>query len=863
MPTLHPIPPHAVDRPPLIARLDAGLPGPVTLLVAPAGSGKTVLLAQWAAARPDLAFVWIDVEPADDDPQRIVRRILRGIRGSSRSTTDTDTPPVLGRASIGEPMLEFLVGVLAETPGIVLVLDDLHRLSNRRILADLWWLAAHLPPSAHLVLSSRVDVGTGSSRLRLQHSSVELRQSDLALSAEAASVLLERIAGEAVSPDTLAVVMERTEGWAAGVQLTALTLQNGEDAGRFAARLSGTDRLIADYLGEEVLAQQSPERRALLLRLSPLGRMSARLVEDVLAIEDAASLLEDLERQSMFLVALDERREWFRFHHLFRDLLRYRLQAHAPREESAILLAAADWHAAHDDPDEAIEYLLEARAWGPAMDAVTRRGREVFERSQAHSVTRWLDAIPDEVRRTRPDAETLHAMTLGMSGTATRALDILVRQSARTDLSPGHAAVVHAYLAASVQFRPQPTIVLTAARRVIQLLDENPDADPPQLLGLTDPDLLRTTALVSGARALFLSGAFARARGWFDLAMASRGAQYSAYRVHLLGSLALLEAWCGRLVVAERLADEALEIARQADLLVHAAPADAYLAAALIAIERGEPTRGALSLHEGGVRAASNGRASLLWIAHLEYTLSGQPEPDLPGDLASIAPPPIVETALLAEERRRRRQAELPPRPITMTAEWSPLVAEEIAGALSAGRTAHARQLLGSIAPPSASDAPLAAIEHRILASWIAAATGDTARSHAVMREALALADTHGLVAVFLRAGSPVIHIIATLPEPPDAFRSLVLERARTAAGPVADSTALDDPLTDRELEILAFLPTRLSNVEIGAQCFVSLNTIKTHMAHIYRKLDVPNRNAAVARATELGLLPDVVILRG
>lgn len=853
--SLRPLPPHTVDRPELLRRLDGGLVGPVTLLVAPAGSGKTVLLTQWALSRPDLEFVLIDVEPADDDPQRIVRRMLRGLRGGRPAPVGIDVPPVLGQRSIGRPMLEFLLSVLAESPNVVLVLDDLHHLTNRAVLEDLWWLAARLPDQSHIVLSSRVDVGMGWSRLRLQHSSVELRQNDLALTAQSAAAVLQLITGDDVAADVMSVVMERTEGWAAGVQLTALTLRRSQDREGFAERLSGTDRLVSEYLSEEVLAQQTPERRALLLRLSALDRMSASLVESVLGISDAAALFEDLENRSMFLVGLDERREWFRFHHLFRDLLRYRLHAHAPADETAILRAAAEWHLAHDEPDAAIEYLLEARAWGQAIDVMVSRGRTVFERSQALSMTRWLDAIPDDARRARPDAETLHGMVLGMSGNAVRAADILGRQLDQGGLRPGHAAVAHAYLAASVQFRPQLPFVLTAARSTIALLDENPDDAPPHLLGLTDPELLRTVALTSGGRALFLSGAFERARRWFERARSGPGAQYSAYQVHLLGSIALLEAWCGRLILAQALAEEALELARQADLLVHAAPADAYLAAALVAIERGDPTRGALSLHEGAVRAASNGRAALLWIAHLEHTLSDAPDASLPGELALTPPPPIVDAALRAAAARARRATGSSSPSAAAPAEWSPLAAESIAAALTAGNPPLARRLLEAVPAPSVTEAPLAAVERRMLVSWLATAEGDPARAQSVMRDALRLAEQHTLVSVFLRGGATVLRIIAALPGARDDFRGRVLERASASAAAPSSSDRLHDPLTDRELEILAFLPTRLTNIEIGAQCFVSLNTIKTHMAHIYRKLDVPNRNAAVARATELGLL--------
>jgi LuxR family maltose regulon positive regulatory protein len=246
----------------------------------------------------------------------------------------------------------------------------------------------------------------------------------------------------------------------------------------------------------------------------------------------------------------------------------------------------------------------------------------------------------------------------------------------------------------------------------------------------------------------------------------------------------------------------------------------------------------------------------LLWIAHLGNTLSGRPDAPLPGELTLTPPPPIVDVALRAAADRARRSTALPLRNAPVPSEWSALATEMISAALAAGQAPVARRLLEAIPAPAAADIPLAAVERRMLISWLASLEGDQPRSHAAMRDALAVAETQTLIAVFLRGGPGVIRIIATLPGPRDEFRSRVLERATASASSASHSSPLSEQLTDREREILAFLPTRLTNVEIGAQCFVSLNTIKTHMAHIYRKLDVPNRNAAVTRAMELGLLP-------
>ena len=336
------------------------------------------------------------------------------------------------------------------------------------------------------------------------------------------------------------------------------------------------------------------------------------------------------------------------------------------------------------------------------------------------------------------------------------------------------------------------------------------------------------------------------------LALESPGAQYSVYRVHLLGSQALLEAWSGRLVIAQKLADEALQLARDVGLLVHPAPADAYLALSLVAIHRGRPQAAAFARHEGAVRAASNRRTQLTWIAYLHRILSG--ETPSAGDEPAKPPPPIVRDALDAAEHRARRLAG---ETVAISANhrtWSPLLVESVSAALADKRSAAARTLLEAASFAPRDDLPLATVEHAILTAWLAHAEGRAAESRRQLTEALELAGEHGVVSAFVWAGPEVIKLVEGLALRSTPFRAEVLDCAREHLSASPDAL-LTESLTDRERELLAYLPTRLTNAELAARFFVSVNTIKTHMAHIYRKLDAPNRSAAVARATELGLL--------
>lgn len=853
------VPPHAVDRPELLARLDVGMDAPLTLLVAPAGSGKTVLLTQWVATLKDARIAWLDMSAADDDAVHFARRLLAELGALDPQLAAIDDPLGTAAGGLGEALLELLAEALAEVPAkVVVVFDDLHRVTNNEVVTDLWRLVDLLPPNAHLVFSSRVDLKLGWSRHRLQHGLVELRQAELAFDPESGARVLERILRRPVAASTAATVVERTEGWAAGIQLTALSLRFRSDADELVDALAESDRLAIDYLSEEVLDAQPARRRRALLQLSVLDEISPGLVEVVGGIDEGARFLRDLENESMFVVPVAGEHDRYRFHHLFRDLLRYRLRASDPEAEPELLTAAAGWHSAHGDAAAAIDCLLGAKRWDRAMDLILGRGRDVFEQGETATVARWLSLVPPGVRRARVDAELLFGILEGMSGRAAKAEEILRAMLSDPDLPAGHRIVATAHVAACVQFRPHPELYLDEGYRVLRLLEESRDAEMPDLLHLTDIDLVTALAEGSIGRAHFYLGDATQAREWLERALESAGGTYGPYRVHALGSLALCEAWQGRLVRAAELADEALELALELTLLGHPAPADAYLARALVAIQRGEPEAGAFALHEGHVRAASNGRVQLLWIAHAASRLVDPEGTDVAAVPPKGTPPPIVRGALRAVAHRQARfsggVAPTSPEP-----GWSDLLFEDVAGLLTVRDLsgAHARLDAAEASDPPT---PAQSVERDILLAWASDLEGRQAESRRLLTAALTTADPEGLVHPFLSAGPHIEDLLRALPGQPAGFRRVVLDRFAAPARP--DAEQLTEPLTARELELLAYLPSRLTNAELAARCFVSVNTVKTHMAHIYRKLDAGGRDAAIARARELGLLDSGDIAR-
>lgn len=860
-----------VDRPDLLRRMDHALELPLTMIVAQAGAGKTVLLQQWTSSC-EHAIAWIDLEAEDDDPMRFARRLVAALSESGADLSGIARLSALGGGGLGAPFVETLTSELASFPETVIVLDDLHHLSNVVLLADIGRLAAALPRSIHLVIATRVDPPIPWSRLRLRGRMHELRQLDLAMTHDESAELLSRITRRDIGPGAVDAILSRTEGWAAGLQLAGLTLKfQDEGSDEFVAELAGSDRLIAEYLTEEVLDALPERSRSLLLRMSPLDVMTAELVDHVLERDDAQRLFERLEHESLFLVAIDAGRTRVRFHHLFRDLLRYRLRSEDPAGERRLLGRAADFHLARGESTPAIEYLLRAADWDRALDAIMARGSEVFERGEMRTVIRWITSVPEHARSGRLDVQLELGILVGMQGETVRAVDTLDRVARHPGATSGERLTAEAWISAAAQWSARPDETLRAAERALAALDGEPDVRPPDVMRLTTPALLRTLATGSGGRSQFLLGDFAEAEAWMDRALATDGMSYPPFRVGMLGSLALLHAWSGRTVDAELLAAEAIGTAVATSLQAHPVVADAHLAQALVAYKRGRPDAAAQPLRDGTLSAEANHRTQMSWIARYASAvlagLDGRFDDaleltDLSSHDAASAPAPAVRDRLVAARMSVLRRSGRPDQAMHLhaagargTAAAASVASEAVAAALALGQVATAKALLADTADRFRGERPRGAVQRLLLRGWIAELDGSRRAALELVDAALGRAEPEGLVAPFLESDPAVLDLVEELAQAHGGFAATVATRSG-ADVPARANAALADPLTDRELEILAHLTDHSTTAELAKLCFVSINTIKTHTAHIYRKLGVSGRSAAIAKARDLGLLP-------
>lgn len=432
--------PGLVHRPDLVGRLGAAVDAHrLTVVSAAAGWGKTTLVGDWLATA-DLPAAWVALDPSDNDPARFWRYLSEAL---ARAGIELDAQAVGALAGVDETRevgLSELINAVAEAPGrTVIALDDYHVITEGGINASIAFLVPRLPDTLRLVLTTRSDPPIGLARLRAGGDLAEIRAGDLRFSGPEAARLLSAAIGAELDPAEVERLRARTEGWAAGLYLAGLSLRGRDDAAAFIADFAGDDRLVVDYLASEVLEGQPPDRRDLLMRTSILGRLSGPLCDAVAGATGSALVLEELERSNLFLVPLDSRREWYRYHHLFGELLRHELMLSAPGELPGLHRRAADWHLDAGDVDEAIHHSAAAGDLDRAADLIAEHWAG-YERSGWTATTqRWLALLPPARVRSDPRlclAEALIAINLGRADHAAPWLEAAERAAALPD-APG------------------------------------------------------------------------------------------------------------------------------------------------------------------------------------------------------------------------------------------------------------------------------------------------------------------------------------------------------------------------------------------------------------------------------------------
>lgn len=862
------LPARVVGRPRLVEMLDVATHGRVTNVVAPAGYGKSVAVAQWRSSVEDRPIAWLDLHTADDDAIHFARTLAGALSEALGDLAPRLDLVDVGGWSLGVDLIDRLVADLTLVPDLVLVLDNFEVVRRAELVADIASLIERAPTSAHFVLISRSDPAIGLGRLRVRGELVELRSDALSMDAEEAAALMERTAQIELDDPTLERLIARTSGWPAALQLAALSMRHTPDPAAFVERFSGDDRHVAEYLTEEVLEACTPEERRFLIETSILDRLNGALCDAVTGRAGGHSVLRGFERSGMLLSRVDGPGDWYRYHPLLRDLLQTELEVGDPGRHRDVLLRAAAWHRAADDVETATAYLVKARAWDELLESTQVYGRTCFERGMSTMLRSRVEAMPDDVRLGSPLAAltvaTLHLLT----GQSHLADDELTRLEERAELSGWEQTVVDAERAAMVAWHLEPQSALDAGRRALgrmsTLVEDERTID---VLGITSPRSLEAVALVAMGRAAHYLGDDDEARELLIRAADRSEGAYLPWYLHSLGVRSTVEALSGELPTAIAFATRVLELASEAGIATHPATAEAQLAIAVVRREQNELTEANFALDQvmGLIRA--NHRWPLLRLHAVESAwlrfaggeargasalvsdgVAGDPSDRQPYAARMVA---VAARSLLASGRTDDAASLLDRHAALRITDEVGFAA--VALAVARRDTTLARRLLDERGVPSR---PRSAVEHHLWGAVVDDLGGHRAQALQGLAAAVDLAAGRGLRRVFLDVGPQVLPLARAQHDRfPNAFLRSILGRQPEPPPSSSHAPGLVEQLTDREMAVLHYLPTRLSNAEIAGRLFVSVNTIKTHLKHIYRKLGVEDRSSAIERAEALQLL--------
>ncbi|MGD0240461.1 MAG: LuxR C-terminal-related transcriptional regulator [Streptosporangiaceae bacterium] len=868
-----------VPRPGLFERLTQAQR--VVQLSAPPGSGKTVLLRSWIAVTGLTACTaWVSVPNEERDPRRLWISLVAALRGTATGAAlvrELTAAPELDGWTVIERLLEDLASLEDRT---WLVIDDLHELSSAEALRQLELLIMRAPAALRFVLVTRHDLRLGLHRLRLAGELTEIRADDLRFSRAEAGTLLDA-AGVTLSSSALDLLYDRTEGWAAGLRLAALSLAGHPDPDRFAAEFGGSERTVAEYLLAEVLERQSEDARRLLLRTSVLERVNGELADLLTGRSGGERVLQQLEEAGAFVISLDARRSWFRYHQLFADLLQLELRGSEPVELTALHEAAAGWYADHGFPVEAVRHAQAAKNWALAARVLADRWVGLGLAGLGGIAHELLARFPADM--IAADAE-LAARVAGVQlvqGSLEEAERYLALASRALESAPadrhGRSQVVLAVVRMRLaRQRGDVTAVAEAAQRLLApaMTTEAARYDPART-GLGED--LRALALLNLGIAELWTSRFDEADRHLDDGVAlARQIGRPYLEVTGLAHWAQLVSWRS-MPLGARLSLQAIELAEQHGWADEPVTGVAYLnlGVAMIAQGRIEEAERALGRAERTVRAEADPSAGVRLRAGrgmLEF-VSGRPDAALSAFRAAerlasslVTPHTLaprlhsqllqtlvrtgetqqVEQALAGMDGPERDQGEI------RIAEASLRLAQHDPAAAAA---VLAPVTGGSVVMPNAH---LWDVQALLLQAIAGDALGATVAARRALERALDHAAPQGLLFPFLFDPAP--ELLDRHRRVGTVHADLIGEILDALAGrkpgaPPAGPRRLREPLSHAEARVLRYLPTKLSVPEIADELYLSVNTVKTHMRHLYDKLGAHRRHEAVEQARALGLL--------
>ena len=885
-----PLCPNLVSRTHLIDRLNR-LPGRrFTLISAPAGFGKTTFLSEWIA-QSNLPAAWISLDENDSDIIHFLHYLVAALQGIE-VTISPATCTVLESAQQvpAESVLTNLINDIASIQKeFVLVLDDYHLLESELVHQSVEFLINHLPSNIHFIIVSRADPPLPLAKLRAQDQLAEFRAADLCFSIAEATTFFNGLMNMRFSSHVISLLQQRTEGWIVGLQLAALSMQGRDDIPSFIKHFAGDDRHIVDYLAEEVLNLQPAAVQNFLLQTSILARLSASLCDFVTQTQESQAMLEHLEMANLFVVPLDNRRRWYRYHHLFADLLRHRLRQTKGDRIPELHSRASRWYETNSMKDEAVEHALTGRDFERALRLIKEQIDPVWQRGEHTKMRRWLAALPVELVYTRPRLCILHAWDMFTSGhqeaaeqslqAAEQALDprrdrasetssidqARLSDSDRMEIQ-GKAAAIRAFLAS---YRGEAPAI---KKYSLQALEYLPEQDVTW----------RSAATSALGDAYSFIGELAEAyRVRLEALKMSKAAGNFYMAVIASIKLAVTMRQQGRLKQVREICQQQLQIAKESGLSQSVVVGSLLSVCGEILAEFND-LEGAIHQAKKGAALNEGGRDlmmlgwSYLCLIRVLFTrgdISGAEETirKMENTAREHEVPPWI-TNLIAAWKARIWLAQNNLRAAAQSVEQRELDTDgdiayphEMEYAVLArilvaqGRLAEATRLLQRLLQASETRGHMSrTIEILMLQALTFKAGGHTNRALVTLERAISLAEPKGFFRIFVDEGQPMAELLESALNAdlnlPQAYVKKLLSAFRLSKW-IETDTGLVEQLSERELDVLRLIAVGLSNSQIAGELFISLNTVKTHTKNINSKLNVHNRTEAVSKAREIGLL--------
>ncbi|MBB3128117.1 LuxR family maltose regulon positive regulatory protein [Paenibacillus rhizosphaerae] len=879
-----------VARPHLVERLKAGLGRKLTLISASAGFGKTTLISEWAAGceRP---VAWISLDERDKDSLRLLTLLVAALQ-----TIEQHCGEAVMRAIQCQPqpepetMLTMLLNEISTMPfEFVLVLDDYHAVGDREMDHTLTFLIEHLPPQMHLVIATRENPQLSLSRLRAGGHLTELRDADLRFTAGEAAEFLNQVMELRLSVQDIAALDHRTEGWIAGLQLAALSMQGRNDIPAFIRSFAGDNRYIVDYLVEEVLQRQPADVRNFLLQTSILDRLHGPLCDAVTGQKEGAARLQSLEQGSFFIVPLDDRRQWYRYHHLFGEVLSIHLRTDQPDLIPELHRRASDWYGRHGSYAEAIGHALAAEDFPRAADLIEQAWPAIRMSRQEAAVLGWIQALPGEMVRRRPVLSVEYAWALlavGQTEGAEERLNDAERwlEDSSTDRKPEYPATgmiyvdeeefrrlpgtIAGYRAAYAQARGDIPAAIQYSKRVLELVP-------------ADDYLRRGAAAALLGLASWTSGDLQEAYRMFSEGMANvrRAGNISDA---IGGSIALADISIaqGRLHQAMHTFQNGLQLAAEMGTPEMRGTADMYVGISELCREQGDLDAAIQYLlrsqeqgeHLGLPQYPYRWRAAMARIRQSQGDLNGalemlhEAEQQYVGDFfPNVRPVAALKVRVWLALNRWNEAAEWVHEQGLSTSddlhylrEFEHITLARVLLYRHPCNHTHIQETLEFLERLSQAAADSGRTGSRIEILMLQAlahhSQSNISSALAPLELALTLAEPERYVRIFADEGQSMAALLeAALTRGicPNYVRLLLRSFGKGEGGPAAKK-AVGELLSERERDVLRLLKTDLSGPEIARELHVSLNTLRTHTKNIYDKLEVNNRRAAVRRAEEL-----------